>query len=78
MSESVLFEKDRLVGSFTGFAERGLEFVAELVVPYRRPGQVGPQRDGPQMGRFVLVKLENTDRRRPCWGASPNSSRPEC
>ena len=58
MSEGVLFEKDRLVGSFTGFAERGLEFVAELVVPYRRSGQVGPQ-----MGRFVLVKLEGADRR---------------
>ena len=58
MSEGVLFEKDRLVGSFTGFAERGLEFVAELVVPYRRPRQVGPQ-----MGRFVLVKLEGADGR---------------
>ena len=51
-----LFPKGNIIGSFKGFAERGFEFAADLVIPYK--GQNIPQ---PQFGQFILVELSNAD-----------------
>ena len=51
-----LFESDRLVGMFKGFAEEGLEFRAEIVSPYQ------PSEDlTPRIGQFLLVELDSPD-----------------
>jgi hypothetical protein len=49
-----LFEKAQVVGTFLGFAEGGLEFHADLILPYRNNFQSSPMH-----GQFVLVALEN-------------------
>lgn len=48
-----LFPKDMVVGSFRGFSEGGLEFHADLVLPYRNEFQSTPMH-----GQFLLVQLE--------------------
>lgn len=47
-----IFERDDAVGSFAGFAESGLEFHADVVVPYRLDLQSIPLH-----GHFILVQL---------------------
>jgi hypothetical protein len=49
-----LFDPDHIVGVFRGFSESGLEFHADLVMPYRDEFQSTPMH-----GQFVLVQLEN-------------------
>src|SRR6266446_2044971 len=49
-----LFEKTQVVGTFLGFSEGGLEFHADLILPYRNYFQSSPMH-----GQFVLVALEN-------------------
>ena len=51
-----LFENAQVVGSFLGFSEGGLEFHADLILPYRNDFQSLPMH-----GQFVLVALENDD-----------------
>src|SRR5919206_5249706 len=51
-----LFPKDQIVGVFKGFREGGLEFHADLVLPYRNEFQ-----NIPMHGQFVLVQLETPD-----------------
>ncbi|WP_018085674.1 helicase HerA domain-containing protein [Desulfurispora thermophila] len=48
-----LFDKDNVVGIFRGFSEGGLEFHADLVLPYRNEFQ-----NSPMHGQFILVQLE--------------------
>src|SRR6266487_6358222 len=49
-----LFDKATIVGTFLGFSEGGLEFHADLVLPYRNDFQSSPMH-----GQFVLAALEN-------------------
>jgi uncharacterized protein DUF87 len=49
-----LFPKDQVVGIFHGFAEGGLEFRADLVLPYKSEFQSLPMH-----GQFLLVQLEH-------------------
>ena len=49
-----LFPKSKIVGLFRGFSEGGLEFHADLVLPYRTDFQ-----NIPMHGQFVLVQLES-------------------
>src|SRR5215510_10662750 len=49
-----LFAKEAIVGIFRGFSEGGLEFHADLVLPYRNEFQSIPMH-----GQFLLVQLEN-------------------
>src|SRR5204862_4387390 len=51
-----LFPKQQIVGVFKGFREGGLEFHADLVLPYRNEFQSIPMH-----GQFVLVRLETPD-----------------
>ena len=51
-----LFSGDNDIGSFKGFAERGFEFAADLVIPYKRQ-----EISQPQFGQFVLVELSDAD-----------------
>lgn len=51
-----LFPKDQVVGVFKGFREGGLEFHADLVLPYHHKFQSIPMH-----GQFLLVQLENPD-----------------
>ncbi len=51
-----LFPKDQIVGVFRGFREGGLEFHADLVLPYRGDFQCRPMH-----GQFVLVQLETPE-----------------
>lgn len=48
-----LFPREHLVGIFRGFREGGLEFHADLVLPYRNEFQSVPMH-----GQFLLVQLE--------------------
>jgi len=48
----VLFANSRIVGTFKGFNDRGLEFAAEIVAPYD-----ASMLDRPQLGQFLLVEL---------------------
>ncbi len=50
----MLFEKAQVVGTFLGFSESGLEFHADLILPYQNYFQSSPMH-----GQFVLVALEN-------------------
>jgi uncharacterized protein len=51
-----LFPKEEVVGVFRGFREGGLEFHADLVLPYR------PKlRNIPMHGQLLLVQLENRE-----------------
>jgi uncharacterized protein len=55
--EFQLFPRDQIVGVFRGFQQReGLEFHADLVLPYRNEFQ-----NIPMHGRFLLVQLETPD-----------------
>jgi len=51
-----LFSPNQIVGVFRGFREGGLEFHADLVLPYRNEFQRIPMH-----GQFLLVQLENPD-----------------
>jgi hypothetical protein len=51
-----LFPRDRIVGVFRGFREGGLEFHADLVLPYRNEFQSVPMH-----GQFLLVQLETPE-----------------
>jgi uncharacterized protein len=48
-----LFPRDQVAGVFKGFREGGLEFHADLVLPYRNEFQ-----NIPMHGQFLLVQLE--------------------
>jgi hypothetical protein len=49
-----LFERNHIVGVFRGFSEGGMEFHADIVMPYRDEFQAIPMH-----GQFVLVQLEH-------------------
>lgn len=49
-----LFEKENIVGIFRGFSQGGLEFHAELVLPYKNSFQSIPMH-----GQFLLIQLES-------------------
>jgi uncharacterized protein len=49
-----LFDPDHVVGTFLGFSSGGLEFHADLILPYRSYFQSRPMH-----GQFVLVGLES-------------------
>jgi Helicase HerA, central domain len=51
-----LFPRNQVVGIFRGFREGGLEFHADLVLPYRIEFQSIPMH-----GQFILVQLETPD-----------------
>lgn len=51
-----LFTRDTTVGIFRGFSEGGLEFHADLVLPYRNEFQSAPMH-----GQFLVVQLEDED-----------------
>jgi len=51
-----LFPDEQVVGVFRGFQEGGLEFHADLVLPYRSEFQSIPMH-----GQFLLVQLETPD-----------------
>ncbi len=51
-----LFERDHVVGVFRGFSGSGLEFHADLVLPYRNDFQSTAMH-----GQFVLVALERDE-----------------
>jgi hypothetical protein len=51
-----LFPRNQIVGIFRGFQEGGLEFHADLVLPYRHEFQSIPMH-----GQFLLVQLETPD-----------------
>ncbi len=51
-----LFPKKQVVGIFRGFQQGGLEFHADLVLPYRNEFQ-----NVPMHGQFILVQLETPD-----------------
>ena len=48
-----LFSKEKIVGVFRGFSESGLEFCADLSLPYKSEFQ-----NTPMHGQFLLVQLE--------------------
>ena len=56
MPEFGLFPRESCVGIFRGFQQGGLEFHADLVLPYRNEFQ-----NIPMHGQFVLVQLETPD-----------------
>lgn len=49
-----LFDRDTLAGIFKGFSEGGMEFHADLVLPYRNEYQRAPMH-----GQFLVVQLED-------------------
>ena len=51
-----LFEPANVVGVFRGFSDSGMEFHADLVLPYREELQSIPIH-----GQFVLVQLEHEE-----------------
>jgi len=51
-----LFSRDTTVGIFRGFSEGGLEFHADLVLPYKNEFQRAPMH-----GQFLVVQLEDED-----------------
>ena len=51
-----LFPKDKIAGIFRGFSEGGLEFHAELILPYKNHFQSTPMH-----GQFLLIQLESED-----------------
>ena len=51
-----LFGREDVVGVFRGFREGGLEFHADLILPYRNEFQRTPMH-----GQFILVQLETPD-----------------
>lgn len=55
-SDIQLFPRDEVVGIFRGFQQGGMEFHADLVLPYQNKFQ-----NIPMHGQFVLVQLESPD-----------------
>lgn len=55
-TETQLFPKEKVVGIFRGFQQGGMEFHADLVLPYRNEFQ-----NIPMHGQFLLVQLETPD-----------------
>lgn len=53
---ATLFPREKIVGVFRGFQEGGLEFHADLTLPYRNEFQSIPMH-----GQFLLVQLESPD-----------------
>ncbi|MFV9507501.1 MAG: ATP-binding protein [Oscillochloridaceae bacterium umkhey_bin13] len=51
-----LFPRDTIIGVFRGFREGGLEFQAQIALPYRSEFQSTPMH-----GQFLLVQLETPD-----------------
>ena len=51
-----LFRSEQVVGVFRGFREGGLEFHAELAIPYRPDLHTMPMH-----GQFILVQLETPE-----------------
>ena len=51
-----LFNDDDSVGVFKGFVEGGMEFHADLVLPY-----AGKLNNRPMHGMYLLIQLENLD-----------------
>lgn len=51
-----LFDDKDAVGVFKGFVEGGMEFHADLVLPYK-----GSMNDRPMHGAYLLIQLENPD-----------------
>jgi uncharacterized protein len=51
-----LFPKNKIAGVFRGFREGGLEFHADLALPYQRS-----LHNVPMHGQFLMVQLENPD-----------------
>ncbi|ABW27419.1 ATP-binding protein [Acaryochloris marina] len=56
MSSIELFPPNEVIGVFRGFSKGGLEFHADLVLPYRNDFQSIPMH-----GQFLLVQLETQD-----------------
>lgn len=56
MAEIQLFPREKVVGIFRGFQQGGMEFHADLVLPYRNEFQ-----NIPMHGQFLLVQLETPD-----------------
>src|SRR5262245_1383072 len=56
MADFELFPRQQIVGIFRGFQQGGLEFHADLVLPYRNDFQ-----NIPMHGQFILVQLETPD-----------------
>jgi hypothetical protein len=56
MADIQLFPKEKVVGIFRGFQQGGLEFHADLVLPYRNEFQ-----NIPMHGQFLHVQLETPD-----------------
>lgn len=56
MANIDLFPREKIVGIFRGFQQGGLEFHADLVLPYRNDFQ-----NIPMHGQFILVQLETPD-----------------
>ena len=51
-----LFGRDNTVGVFRGFSQGGMEFHADIILPYRNEFQSIPMH-----GQFVIVQLESED-----------------
>lgn len=51
-----LFAKSQVMGTFKGFNEKGLEFAAEIIVPYD-----SSMLERPQLGQFLLIQLESEE-----------------
>lgn len=56
MADIQLFPRQQVVGIFRGFQQGGMEFHADLVLPYRNEFQ-----NIPMHGQFLLVQLETPD-----------------
>jgi hypothetical protein len=56
VTEIQLFPREKIVGIFRGFQQGGMEFHADLVLPYRNEFQ-----NIPMHGQFLLVQLETPD-----------------
>ncbi len=56
MADIQLFPREQVVGVFRGFQQGGMEFHADLVLPYRNEFQ-----NIPMHGQFLLVQLETPD-----------------
>jgi hypothetical protein len=56
MSKIELFPTDQIVGVFKGFTQGGLEFHADLILPYKNEFQ-----NLPMHGQFLLVQLETAE-----------------
>ncbi|NLI01037.1 MAG: ATP-binding protein [Chthonomonadales bacterium] len=56
MTAAQLFPREKVVGIFRGFQQGGMEFHADLVLPYRNEFH-----NIPMHGQFLLVQLETPD-----------------